>query len=398
LWGLDDRDFTLALNRLRVHEERSILTKPELDMLAPKLWATLRSQVDAAIRPDPSLSAVERRLPAMLDTLLLPYWKDRWFLFEVWTLIQPLRQALALGFDLQLEGAAPISIDGVAGTSWNLPTQKARSPVAIIGGENGLLVWFQRETARPGGTGHMEPDVRMTRASVPDDDVLIVECKDRVKYSAGARRVAMSYAKDSRARVVWVVNYLGPDEAGQIWSEGDSGQTVGVIDGFRPGAIHAEYRDSVERILLECIPRPSKLETPMFLVIDTSGSMSKVTINHLPEVQRFKDKTNRGRGRENVRSWRSTVADVDDHTWHALFLEGVPLQGAESASPSELATFVSGLPMSTVVVVVTDADGLSDLRASGLLVKESADEDTIIASLSDRCVRIVLARPPSTRR
>ena len=83
-----------------------------------------------------------------VEILLLPYWKDRWFLYEVWSLSLPLIEAMLVGSKVELLGIKKIANQDVEGTTWNLPTQKARNPVAKLSGPlagRELLVGFKEK-------------------------------------------------------------------------------------------------------------------------------------------------------------------------------------------------------------------------------------------------------------
>src|SRR5262249_38781688 len=154
-----------------------------------------------------------------LEIVLLPYWKDRWFLYEVWSLTLALAEATSMGAQVDLLGVEPIPNEDVSGTNWNLPTQKAREPVARLSQpDNELLVWFQRETET--ATGHIEPDIRITRSAGAYDDLLILECKDRGNFGKGkADPVAQNYLDGSKAKTVWIVDYEDRPSKNQQTSE-----------------------------------------------------------------------------------------------------------------------------------------------------------------------------------
>ena len=366
LWALDDESFRQVAGLLTAHEERSdLLRGSELSERGEQLGRQLMNQLEHAIEPTGDRESVQEMTRRKIDLLLLPYWKDRWFLFEVWTLLQPLRHALALGARIDLVGLKPIRNPGVMGETWNLPTQKARNPVARIRAENGnsLLVWFQRETRRLDGSRKMEPDVRLTLPWSPFPDILIIECKDRVRFGGKTvRNLARGYLTGSTARCVWIVNYERQPKRGDKESleAAEDERCLGFAYEFRPNEIGSAFESSLDRFLREHLHIwPDEPDDPLlneWLIIDVSGSMDGKDLSHLDEVQRFASAP-----ASRLKLWAAEVADASDEQRSAIFDSRV-VRGAGMGTSVEcisaLEAFAAALPEDAEITLVTDASGI----------------------------------------
>lgn len=358
LWSLEDRSFQQVASLLTAHEERDdLLRGADLEMRGEALGRRLLERLEQLIVPTGESESANELTRQKLELLLLPYWKDRWFLFEVWTLLRPLTQAISMGARIDLVGVEPISNAGVEGETWNLPTQKAKSPVARIQTDGtGLLVWFQRETRRYDQAKNIEPDVRITLPWSPFPDVAIIECKDRVRF--GGRKVkdlAHGYLTGSAARVVWIVNY---EESRKGWEEtlepADEDRSLGFAYRFRPNEIGAGFESSLDTLFREHLHMQKAQAAEEYLVIDVSGSMDGKQVSHLDVVQSFT-----GSSPSRVTLWSNGVADADDAQRRAVFEGSISGHGmGHGAESSEaLAKFAETLPEDAQITVVTDSTG-----------------------------------------
>jgi hypothetical protein len=358
LWGLDDgsfRKFASWFNRA----ESSVLQPGELDLEVTELADALVKQVNAAVTST-GLFEHERELTKRrLEILLLPYWKDRWFLYEVWTLVEVIRLGQQAGAELSLEGVTPIADPSTIGSSWSLPKQKARRWVARLGaGSEAVLVWFQRETERIGDDKHMEPDIRLTTRHEPYPDLAIVECKDRLEFAGTkATRVIESYFRGSMARTVWLVNYEADKSTG-VRSELRGERLMGVVTGFRPREIALEFRRSLDELLREEL-RVDNLSNPTarpedavhYLIIDISGSMHQKSLGSIKLVRDFVDLDP-----DFVRAWSEAVWKLDEEPTTLGDALTIPYRQSREDRDA-LEAFARTLPKSAKLTVITDDGG-----------------------------------------
>jgi hypothetical protein len=206
--------------------------------------------------------------------VLLPFWRQRWRLFEVWSILW-LRNALPEAYrPLPLLEERP---DTETSFAWVLAGGKAASPVATVdAGGRTLSLWFQLETsleqedAERFGQEHIEPDVRLReRSATAERDLAILELKDR-HLAAGSeeKRVARMYATTG-APVVCVANYSpfrSKSLHASLYVEPAGPTTIYVADEFRPGATPDEVADAVRRAV-----RPPTLD----ILVDVSASIDR---------------------------------------------------------------------------------------------------------------------------
>jgi hypothetical protein len=361
LWRLNDTAFRRVTSVLNYHEAREgTLKGPELNERAGDLGEELLRGLEAAIVATDEVEDSVKRIRRKTEILLLPYWKDRWFLYEVWVLILPLIEAASLGSRIELLGIEPIANEGVEGTSWNLPTQKARNPVASLSGprDSGkLLVWFQRETRSRSADRNIEPDIRITKATSGYDDLLILECKDRVKFGkTRMTNVAQLYLDGSLAQRVWMVNYedVATESQQRIELDVINDRVRGIAYHFKPG-ITDVVRRSIRELLAAELSPPRPLT---YLVIDISGSMRG---KRLPPLATF--------GRDGVNPaakvllWSDSLEEIAfDNIAHAESMDQLHIRGAES--PELIAQFAASLPVGAPLTVITDSSGKTAVESS----------------------------------
>ena len=358
VWGLNDSSFQKVTGVLTTHnDDPNILRGSQFESRAQELGKKVIDELDSSIVPvgevEESLGKIKRKL----EILLLPYWKDRWFLYEVWTLCLPLMEAISVGAEVVLLGIKKISNENVVGTSWNLPTQKARTPVARLSGESEMLVWFQRETRSRSADSKVEPDIWITTGGPDHDDLLIIECKDRFEYSnASAEKVAQKYLDGTRANTVWVVNY---DDVGSSRQKTTdlvpiNGRLRGIAYNFRPGWNVSGPKSSIRELFkAELCPQPIH----HFLVIDISGSMADKS---MPSLSDFEEGGSRRANRVYV--WNDTVQEIDfRRALGARSVNDLNVSGAENATA--LSTFVASLEPAATLTIVTDNKGYQELSA-----------------------------------
>jgi len=190
----------------------------------------------------------------LVEFLLLPFWKHRWFLYELWTLVFAL-DAAGRHWRLELAGLEETT-PGVI--EWKLPGGTATRPVAMIGdGEQQALCWTQRKTYHPGTGEGLEPDLRFTSLSPSYHDLIIIENKDRRKPPGPEmEEIARRYVEGTCTRGLWLVNYdtfTGSlKRLESTWPE----RRVHVISRFRPGEVPEEFHQELQTILAEHLGQP----------------------------------------------------------------------------------------------------------------------------------------------
>jgi hypothetical protein len=226
----------------------------------------------------------------LLEFLLLPFWKQRWFLYELWTLVLVLKTA---------DGHWKIELEGVKETSpgvleWKLPGGSATVPVASIGYEQQrALCWTQRKTYHPLTGEGLEPDLRIT-GTPETHDLFVVENKDRLKPAkAEMREVLRRYVEGTCAASVWLVNYEAFTPGVEQLSQGWSQRHVHAVSGFRPGEVPRAFTDELVEVL--------------------GGYLGPATTGGVPLLENA-DGEESGVVRIDL-SWGAAPRDLDLHVW-----------------------------------------------------------------------------------
>lgn len=243
----EDRDGWLQ-KRLNIPTPEAYLS------LVDHLADSYRQRLDlvAPVVEELTETVLEERL---IEFLLLPFWKHRWFLYELWTLVLALDGA-GRHWSLELQGleeTAPGVIE------WQLPGGTATRPVASIGdGEHRAFCWTQRKTYHPGTGEGLEPDLRFTTASPSYHDLVIVENKDRRKPPGPEmEEIARRYVEGTCTESLWLVNYdsftASLDRLERTWPD----RKVHVVSGFRPGQVPEDFQQELETILARHLGQPA---------------------------------------------------------------------------------------------------------------------------------------------
>lgn len=207
------------------------------------------------------VESFEEEVRAIIDFLRLPFWRDRWFLYELWTVVYVLGIGSATWL-LRLKGLEPRNDGGV---EWILPGGVAKEPIAVLEGKTcAVECWSQRKTFLPGTRKGLEPDLRLTRASAGHEDLIVIENKDRSKpRKSEIEEIIERYVNGTQAQAIWLVNYEGftaPTHAfGSKWSE----SLVFVESHFRPGEVSDRFVSVLRQILIEELGNTDSLELPV---------------------------------------------------------------------------------------------------------------------------------------
>ncbi|MHB8391603.1 MAG: hypothetical protein ACYDBH_18815 [Acidobacteriaceae bacterium] len=249
------------------------------DAVAPIFGADLESDDTYAFLTAfdccfPTQKVQIRELVELVDRVLLPFWRHRWRLFEIWSLIW-LIQTVPDGYRMQPSLSRSTRGDG--GYVWILSGGDAAEPVARAGtGDNALSIWFQLKTPLATESAelfrqcHIEPDIRIRR-EIPGEsnDIVILELKDRhLAQGRDEKRVAHMYATTG-APVVCVANYSlfgSQGLRGAVYKEEVGTTQIFIVDEFRPDTVPSTIRRAILHAL-------SGNELPDVL-IDVSGSMN----------------------------------------------------------------------------------------------------------------------------
>jgi hypothetical protein len=191
-----------------------------------------------------------------IDKVFLPFYRDRWLLFEIWAILW-VRNIVPAS-----RRPSPLLTprdDDLHSSEWVIPGGDARAPVAAWTGDSKTVeLWYQQKTpltpeqAAKFGQNNIEPDVRV-RSGIVDDtsDLAILELKDRFNASGSKeKKIARMYATTD-ARLVCVANYseFRPRYLrGQVYKEmADGGTEILIVGDFRPGQIPTEVSEAFER-------------------------------------------------------------------------------------------------------------------------------------------------------
>lgn len=206
----------------------------------------------------------------VVDDVILPFWRNRWRLYEIWALVFTLNQT-PVGVI-----ARPFLVprkDDPGMFDWPIPYGAAKAPVAEfdLGGGDALQVWFQNLTLSLAGAGHIEPDIRIKAHKAPHEDRFILELKDRLDFTtASAKSVAEKYAVGSSAMRICVADYSAMklnQGQGRLTTYRYAQAEVLLASEFHPGCPYPEVAEAIAKTLDEEVAKPG-----YDLLVDVSGS------------------------------------------------------------------------------------------------------------------------------
>lgn len=195
----------------------------------------------------------------------LPFWKYRWYVYEVWTTMILVRTLSEYGIELQLEG----------GTI--LPLRRGKgSVVGQFQDQNGRTYFIisQRQTSVSGILGRKAicPDIRVAEhpGTLPEQTIVIVECKQR-----------RTMREHDLQKNISLYEQGAPSSIQNIFVNYDQFPMVSVksvktslLSEFQPKNPH-KVQDFSEIVLKEMMKANILPKRPRFdaLLIDISGSM-----------------------------------------------------------------------------------------------------------------------------
>lgn len=251
-YGLVEHARTLDLEPRAVDQPAKPVTGPDPEK--DDTYAFLASY-DLVFPQTPTTQQVYDEI---VDRVLLPFWRHRWRLVEVWSivwLIHVLPESHRPAMILQPRA------DRANAYAWNLKGGDASRPVAEIELPSRTLeVYFQLKSALTLADAltfrqrNIEPDIRLReRRESGEIDLVILELKDRfLAGGSGEKRVARMYAT-TRAPMVCVANY-SPFRAaalrGQIYREHHGSTAIYLVDTFQPGSTPEPIADALRRVVL----------------------------------------------------------------------------------------------------------------------------------------------------
>lgn len=220
----------------------------------------------------------EEIVKKIIEFVKLPYWKHRWYIYELWTLIEIVNSMSSLG-ELRLntyekENCVEIKI----------PKANAREPIGEISTQNGIVeIWYQRKTYNPITGKGIEPDIRI---SLKNDDILpqdlvIIENKDRKKMQGShVDKVIEKYIRASTAKYLFILNYesyLRNDLKNKINCKEINNKKVYVLPLFKPSNFDAIsfFKYKIYETLSSVSEFKKRFqENEIHILMDISSSMS----------------------------------------------------------------------------------------------------------------------------
>jgi hypothetical protein len=219
----------------------------------------------------------------------LPFWKHRWFLYELWTLVRVLDLAATAG-TITLEGLKQPR-PGVQ--EWVLPGGTASAPVARIANRTrSVSVWTQLKSQHPQTDAGLEPDLRIRQDRQPQADLFLIENKDRLTITTTTlAEIANRYVTGTNVHGAWFINYeTFPASAHGIEADyHDRG--VRVVSKFRPDSVPADFdtsllaalqpelqtavADAYIAVTLEWTPPPDDLD--LYASLERKGRRTQVS-------------------------------------------------------------------------------------------------------------------------
>ena len=295
-------------------------------------------------------------LARLIEDVILPFWRHRWRLYEVWALVLTMSQIAASADTIPLLKPRP---DEPGAFEWPIPHGDASHPVGQITG-NGvkLEVWFQRKTPSLAGTSHIEPDIRIMTPSPENKDVFILELKDRHNGPIGhVRKVAQNYSSGSSAKRICIANYSSfrsKKLQGKLttWTVGET--TVYLSDQFKPGKVYPEVLKAMQESIQEALPTGRTYD----LIVDVSGSVANVDVRG----QVFALINQKGEPR-HVFSFSDTLRPLHGPFKELAFEIGGGTELMEALKEYFEQFFLEHL---SEIIILTDEDGAAQFKGASL--------------------------------
>lgn len=199
------------------------------------------------VAPIVARRTLQLTIEQLIEFTELPFWKHRWFLYELWTLVRVLDVAASSG-SITLEGLTQLR-PGVL--EWMLPGGNASTPVArITTGARSVSVWTQLKTQHPETRAGLEPDLRIRQDRRPQADLFLIENKDRLTVTTGTlAEIVQRYVTGTEIRGAWFVNYETFPSGAQDLEAKYPNRGVRIVSKFRPGNVPEDFKSSLQSAL-----------------------------------------------------------------------------------------------------------------------------------------------------
>lgn len=216
---------------------------PDALVRAAEAFTTRLDDVAPIIERGTQQLAVER----FIEFTELPFWKHRWFLYELWTLVRVLDVAASAGA-VTLEGLTQPR-PGVL--EWVLPGGMASAPVVrITNGTRSVSVWTQLKSQHPETRAGLEPDLRIRQDRRPEADLFLIENKDRLTITSGKlAEIVRRYVTGTKVQRAWFINYETFPPAAHDLESSYPDRGVRVVSKFRPDNVPADFDSSLLAVL-----------------------------------------------------------------------------------------------------------------------------------------------------
>ncbi len=213
----------------------------------------------------------------LLKFVRLPYWKNRWHIYELWSMffcLNIIKDSYSIKLNIiQHSDHAELVI----------PKAIAKEPIAkIINNDRVIECWFQRKTINNITGEGLEPDLRFMKNTSFPEDLFILENKDRKNCSGThVSSVRNKYFNGTNANSIWIVNYenYAKKEYSKLFNENFEERSVWIASNFKPNNVPSEFYKDFLTIIKEYLePNEQKVHISYDLLIDKSGSMESKNI------------------------------------------------------------------------------------------------------------------------
>jgi hypothetical protein len=262
LWGIytDLTDLVPALQEILLQDDVTLANiepqkaKEAVEYFEKEIWSKLQFRIN------------EKTVKELLDILDLPFWRYRWYLYEVWATMHTIDALSYFDISLNVDSAGTLAVEVGKTTE-----------IAIVHTEKGdLKVVAQLETLVVGIQGRkaIKPDLRICIDPVndPNNTLLVIELKQRKRITRGYLSELISAYEKGCPRSVknYFLNYDALSSE-LITLSTTKSQLIGDFNPSRPTAINWYKEDIVTQIIRAGYKPVMQFDAILF---DISGSMT----------------------------------------------------------------------------------------------------------------------------